>query len=173
MEYYELIRKRYSVRRYQDKKVESSKLTQILEAARVAPTGCNKQPFKLIVCDNAESLNKIALSGNIYSAPLAIIICAETDKAWVRPYDKKNIADIDASIVTTQMMLEAANQSLGSVWICNFKPDVLKQGFNLPENLKPVNILAIGYADGEPASISRFDTQRKKMSDIVFYNNVN
>ncbi len=173
MEYYELIRKRCSVRKYLDKKVESSKLTQILEAARVAPTGCNKQPFKLIVCDNAQSLEKIAQSGTIYNAPLAIIVCAETDKAWVRPYDKKNIAEIDASIVTTQMMLEAANQGLGSVWICNFKPDIIRSGFNLPANLEPVNILAIGYGDGEPASISRFETQRKKISELVYYNNVN
>ena len=71
------------------------------------------------------------------------------------------------------MMLEAANQGLGSVWICNFRPDVIRSGFNLPDNLEPVNILAIGYADGEPASISRFETQRKKISELVYYNNVN
>lgn len=170
MEYYELIRKRYSVRKYTDRKVESAKLTQILEAARLAPTGCNRQPFKLIVCDVPESLGKVQDGANIYGAPLAIIVCAETDKAWVRPYDGKNIAEIDASIVTTQMMLEATNQGLGSVWICHFNPEVVRREFQLPENLEPVNILAIGYADGEPASAGRFETQRKKISELVYYN---
>lgn len=172
MEYYELIRKRYSVRKYLDKKVESSKLTQILEAARIAPTGCNRQPFKLIVCDNTESLRKINKAANIYGAPLAILVCAEKDKAWVRPYDGKNIAEIDASIVTTQMMLEATDQGLGSVWICHFKAEAIRTAFGLPDDLEPVNILAVGYADGEAASISRFNEQRKKISDLVFYNHL-
>lgn len=170
MEYYELIRKRYSARKYLDKKVESSKLTQILEAARVAPTGCNRQPFKLIVCDNAESLEKINAAANIYGAPLAILVCAEKDKAWVRSYDRKNIAEIDASIVTTQMMLEATNQGLGNVWICNFNPDAIRSVFAIPDHLEPINILAVGYADGEPAPVSRLDNQRKKISELVYYN---
>lgn len=170
MEYYDLIRKRYSVRKYIDKKVESVKLSQILEAARIAPTGCNKQPFRLIVCDNHESLQKIKSAANIYDAPLAVIVCAELDKAWIRPHDGKNIAEIDASIVTTQMMLEATNQGLGSVWICHFNPQVIISEFRLPDNLVPINILAIGYADGECPSVNRFETQRKKISELVFYN---
>lgn len=172
MEYYELIRKRYSARQYTDKKVESSKLTQILEAARIAPTGCNRQPFKLIVCDNPDSLGKISTAANIYGAPLAVLVCAEKDKAWIRPYDEKNIAEIDATIVTTQMMLEATNQGLGNVWICHFKPDAIRAAFELPDNLVPVNILAIGYADGERPSSSRFDEQRKKISQLVYYNHL-
>lgn len=170
MEYYDLIRKRYSVRSYSDRKVESVKLSQILEAARIAPTGCNRQPFKIIVCDMPESLQKVQSAANLYGAPLALIVCAETDKAWVRPYDGKNIAEIDAGIVTTQMMLEAVNQGLGSVWICHFNPETLRSEFKLPANLEPVNILAVGYASGEAPSANRFETQRKKISELVFYN---
>lgn len=170
MDYSEVIRARFSARKYKAQKVESFKLAQILEAGRIAPTGCNKQPFRIIVCDNAESLSKIGKAANIYGAPLALIVCSEPGKAWVRSYDKKNIADIDASIVTAQMMLEAENQKLGSVWICNFEPEILRRELNIPGNLEAVNILAVGYADGEPASLSRFDKQRKSLADIVVYN---
>lgn len=170
MDYSEVIRARYSARKYKAQKVESYKLAQILEAGRVAPTGCNKQPFKILVCDNDECLAKVNKAANIYGAPLAFVICAEPDMAWVRTYDGKNIAEIDASIVTTQMMLEAENQKLGSVWICKFEPDILRNEFDIPVNLVPVNILAVGYADGEPASISRFDKQRKPLNDLVVYN---
>lgn len=172
MEYYDLIRKRYSARQYNDKKVESAKLTQILEAARIAPTGCNRQPFRLIVCDNKESLDKINVAANIYGAPLVILICAKKDEAWVRPYDGKNIAEIDATIVTTQMMLEATNQGLGNVWICHFNSDAIRKAFELPQELVPVNILAIGYTDAEKPSSNRFDEQRKKISQLVYYNHL-
>lgn len=170
MDYSEVIRTRYSVRKYKNQKVESYKLAQILEAGRVAPTGCNKQPYRLLICDNEDSLAKVNKAANIYGAPLAIIVCAEPEKAWVRSYDGKNIAEIDASIVTTQMMLEAENQKLGNVWICHFEPEVLRREFDIPANLVPINILAVGYADGESASISRFDKQRKPLSELVVYN---
>lgn len=170
MDYSEVIRTRYSVRKYKNQKVESYKLAQILEAGRVAPTGCNKQPYRLLICDNEDSLAKVNKAANIYGAPLAIIVCAEPEKAWVRSYDGKNIAEIDASIVTTQMMLEAENQKLGNVWICHFEPEVLRREFDIPANLVPINILAVGYADGESASICRFDKQRKPLSELVVYN---
>jgi len=77
-------------------------------------------------------------------APLAIIVCADHNKAWVRPFDKKQTGDIDASILTDHMMLQATELGLGTVWVCYFKPDVIKKEFELPDNLEPVNILVIG-----------------------------
>lgn len=170
MDYNEVIRKRCSIRKYKGQKVESFKLAQILEAGRIAPTGCNRQPFKILVCDNEESLTKISKAANIYGAPLVLLVCINPDEAWVREYDDRNIAETDAAIVTTQMMLAAADQQLGSVWICRFEPDVLRKEFSIPENLIPVNILAIGYADEEPASAVRFDKRRKNMAELVSYN---
>ncbi len=70
MEFYDLLRKRYSARKYLPKKVESTKLAQILEAARIAPTAKNLQPIKIIVCDNEESLGKLSKAANIYGAPM-------------------------------------------------------------------------------------------------------
>ena len=100
---------------------------------------------------------------------LAIIVCADHNKAWVRPFDKKQTGDIDASILTDHMMLQATEQGLGSVWVCYFKPDVLSKEFNLPSNLEPVNILVIGYSAEGEGDRNRFDTQRISMSDLVSY----
>ena len=125
MDFIEIAKKRYSVRSYKDKKVEEEKLQKILEAARVAPTAANLQPVRLIVVQSSEGLAKIGKGANLYGAPLAVIVCADHGKAWVRPFDKKQTTDIDASILTDHMMLQATELDLGSVWICYFKPDVI------------------------------------------------
>lgn len=67
------------------------------------------------------------------------------------------------------MMLEATELGLGSVWICYFKPDVIKEEFNLPDNLEPVNILAIGYSDEKTASLTRHEETRMPLSDLIYY----
>ena len=70
------------------------------------------------------------------------------------------------------MMLQATELGLGTVWVCYFKPDVLREEFHLPENLEPVNILVIGYSDDEPADMNRFDSQRIPVSQLVSYENL-
>lgn len=169
MDFITIAKQRMSVRSYTDKKVEPEKLEKILEAAHVAPTAANLQPVHLIAVQSEEGLAKIGKAANIYGAPLAIIVCADHNKAWVRPFDKKQTGDIDASILTDHMMLQATELGLGSVWVCYFKPDVLSREFNLPANLEPVNILVIGYSDEEAADTNRFDTQRNPMSQLVSY----
>ncbi len=173
MSFLELAKKRYSVRKFQDKQIEEEKLLQILEAGRVAPTGANKQPQRLIVVREKEGFERLKKAANIYNAPLAIIVCGDTDAAWVRPIDGKKITEIDASIVTDHMMLEATELGLGSVWICYFDPVVIKKEFNLPDNLLPVNILAIGYSSSESASPDRLSKTRKPLKDIVYYETFN
>lgn len=168
MELLEIAKKRFSVRNYTNQKVEPEKLNKILEAAHVAPTAANLQPVHMIVAQSEEALAKIGMAANVYGAPLAIIVCADHDKTWVRPFDKKQTGDIDASILTDHMMLQATELGLGSVWVCYFKPDVLSKVFNLPDNLEPVNILAIGYSD-EEGDMNRFDEQRIPMDKLVSY----
>ena len=129
MDFIEIAKKRYSVRSYQGKKVEEEKLHKILKAAHVAPTAANLQPVRLIAVQSSEGLGKIGKGANLYGAPLAIIVCADHSKAWVRPFDKKQTGDIDASILTDHMMLQATELGLGSVWICYFKPDVIRKEF--------------------------------------------
>lgn len=169
MDFLELAKKRYSVRSYTDKKVEKEKLNKILEAAHVAPTAANKQPVRLIVVQSEEGLEKVGKAAKTYKAPLAIIVCADHSKAWVRPFDNKSAADIDASILTDHMMMEATELGLGSVWICFFKPDVIRQEFNLPDDLEPINILAVGYSDEEAASPERHSSQRISVDELVSY----
>ena len=167
MSFLEMAEARYSVRDYTDKKVEQEKLKKILEAAHVAPTAANKQPARLVVVQEEEGLKKIGKAANIYGAPLAIIVCSDHTKAWTRPFDQKKTTDIDATILTDHMMMEAAELGLGSVWICYFKPDVIRQEFQLPDTLEPVNILAIGYANGSPADPKRHVTQRIPLDELV------
>ncbi len=172
MSFLEMAEARYSVRDYADKKVEQDKLGKILEAAHVAPTAANKQPVRLIAVQEDEGLKKIGKAANIYGAPLAIIVCSDHTKAWTRPFDQKKTTDIDATILTDHMMMEAAELGLGSVWICYFKPDVIRQEFQLPDTLEPVNILAIGYANGSPADPKRHVTQRIPLDELVYYENL-
>lgn len=169
MNFLEIAKKRYSVRSYTGKKVEQEKLDKILLAAHVAPTAANKQPVKLIVVQSDEGLNKIGKAADLYGAPLAIIVCCEHQKAWTRPFDKKQTVDIDASILTDHMMIEATELGLGSVWICYFQPDVIQKEFDLPDTLEPVNILAVGYSDESPADPERHATQRVPLSELVYY----
>lgn len=169
MSFIEIAKKRYSVRSYNGKKVEKEKLDLILQAAHVAPTGANMQPQHLIVVQEAEGFSKIAKAGNIYGAPCAIIVCSDSEKIWTRPFDGKKLTDIDASIVTDHMMLQATELGLGTVWVCYFDPDVIKKEFALPPHLEPINILAIGYSDEKPESPNRHEKTRKPLSQTVSY----
>ena len=165
----ELAQSRYSVRDYLDKKVEKEKLDKILEAGRIAPTACNMQPQKIIVVQGDEGLRKIGLAANIYGAPLAMIICSDITKSWTRFFDSKQYNDIDASIITDHMMLESVDQGLGSVWIGYFDPDIIKREFNLPSNIEPINILAIGYASKNTEAAHNHLNNRKCIDEIVCY----
>lgn len=168
MDFLQIAKARFSVRSYLGKKVEQEKLDKLLFAAHVAPTAANLQPARLIVVKSDEGLAKISKAANIYGAPLAIIVCAEHSRAWTRPFDGKQTVDIDASILTDHMMLEATELGLGTVWICYFKADVIAREFSLPANLEPINILAVGYPDGAPASPDRHETQRIPISELVW-----
>lgn len=172
MDFLDIAKSRYSVRSYMDKKVEKEKLDKILEAAHVAPTAANLQPVRLLVVQEEKGLAKIGKAANIYNAPLAIIVCSDHSKAWKRPFDGKQTVDIDASIITDHMMLEASELKLGTVWVCYFKPDILKNEFNLPDNLEPISILVIGYSNESPASPERHSTQRIALEELVIYENL-
>ena len=169
MDFITIAKKRCSIRSYTERKVEAEKLDKILEAAHAAPTAANLQPVRLIAVQSEEGLAKLGKAANIYGAPLAIIVCADHSKAWVRPFDQKQTGDIDASILTDHMMLQATELDLGSVWVCYFKPDILRREFNLPANLEPVNILAIGYAGESPADPERHSQTRIPVSELVSY----
>lgn len=168
MAFLELAKKRCSVRAYEDRTVEQEKVDAILEAARVAPSAANRQPVRVIVVRGDEALSKLDRACNRHGAPLAFIVCADRGTAWTRPYDDMQTIDIDASIACDHMMLEAADQGVGSVWICMFDPDVIREEFGLAENVVPVNILAAGYSSSWK-SPERHAEDRHPVEDFVTY----
>lgn len=117
----------------------------------------------------SKALQKLERLLTSTALPWPSLSAADHDKAWVRPFDKKQTGDIDASILTDHMMLQATELGLGSVWVCYFNPDILCREFELPEHLEPINILAIGYSNAGTADTSRFDRQRIALSQLVMY----
>ena len=169
MDFLNLAKKRCSIRNYQSKSIEREKLDKILQAGRVAPTAANKQPQRILVIESPLGFEKLKKACNPYNAPLAFVVCADRCACWKRPIDGKLTDDIDASIVTTHMMLEAADLGLDSVWICYFDPKIIKSEFSLPETCEPVNILCVGYAQGEVKSPERHASERKPLEELVFF----
>lgn len=144
MELLEIAKKRFSVRDYTDQKVEPEKLNKILEAAHVAPTAANLQPVHLIVAQSDGALAKVSKAANIYGAPLAIIVCADHNKAWVRPFDKKQTRR-HRRFYPDRPHDAASNRTgprkrLGLL----FQAGCFEQRVDLPANLEPVNILVVG-----------------------------
>lgn len=167
MDFLELAKKRYSVRSYKEQPVEKEKLDTILEAGRVAPTAVNYQPQRIIVVQDKDGLEKVSKAARTYNAPCILIVCNDTSVSWKRKYDNKDFGDIDAAIATDHMMLMATELGLGTLWIGWFKPQIIKEEFKLPKELEPVSLLAIGYADCEPKSPDRHDTERKPIENII------
>lgn len=164
-----VLKSRYACRSYGGKPVEEEKLQLILEAAHVAPSAHNFQPLRLLVIRTEEGQKALGKAANTYGAPVSILVLADHDVTWKRGADGKDSADIDAAIATDHMMLQAAELGLASVWICDFKPEILKREFSLGERLEPVNILAIGYTDKAPADPARHAKTRKPLADLVSY----
>lgn len=113
MQFEDVLNKRYSVRKFDGRKVEKEKVDAILNAARMAPTAKNNQPQRIFVLESGDALEKLKKS-TIYhfNAPLAFLICYDNTLSWTRPFDGKDCGQVDAAIITTYMMLEATAQGL-------------------------------------------------------------
>jgi len=140
-----------------------------LEAGRIAPTAANKQPCIFLVLNNGDSIEKLCKACSPHGAPLAIVVCAEKTTAWVRPFDKANMSEIDTTIAADHMMMCAQDLGLSSCWITYFDSKIVRKEFNIPDNVVPVNILAIGYGADEPQSPDRFTQTRKPLDTMVRY----
>lgn len=168
MEFSELIRQRYSVRAYKPDPVPEALLTQVLEAARLAPTACNKQPFRVIVLHTAgheAELRRIYPSEWFARAPIVLCVCTVRAEAWRRAmYDGKSHADVDATIAMDHMILAAANLGLGTCWIAAFDPAAARAVLGLPPEVEPVLFTPLGY----PADAPR-PKERRPLSELVRY----
>jgi nitroreductase len=166
MEFSELVAKRYSVRAYKPDPVEDEKLQQVLEAARLAPTAANRQPFQFIVIHTAPhraELKRIYHREWFLQAPLVICACALPAEAWVRR-DGKNYADVDVTIAMDHLILAAASLGLGTCWVGAFDPQAAREVLHLPEGVEPVALTPLGYpADSPPTK------ERKPLARLVRY----
>ena len=166
MDFLELCRQRYSVRSFSDRTVPAELMEKVLEAGRLAPTAKNQQPQRIYLLESEEALGKLRAIHRCYDAPRVMIVCGDTDAACCPPLVSHNLAEMDASIVATHMMLAAASLGLGSVWICAFDNDAVAQAFELPEHVKPYLLLPIGYPSDDCVPNPRH-TQREPLDQTV------
>ena len=152
MNFTELMNARYSVRKFSDKAIEPEKLEKILQAGRMAPTAKNLHPEKIYVLRSEEAMEKArALTRCVYGASTVLLVCYDEERAWHSDSRVGYISgEMDASIVTTHMMLQAAELGIGSCWVGLFNDKEVSAAFNLPANIKPVALMPMGYADCGP-----------------------
>ncbi len=163
----ELVKQRYSCRSYADKPVEREKIAAILDAARLAPSACNKQPWLFIVADEEPVRTGIIESYPrewARTAPAFIVVCGDHNESWHRPEDGKDHMDVDCSIAAEHICLAAAAAGLGTCWICNFDPAKLRETISVPEHIEPVVVLAIGYPFAQSVAPEK---KRKHLDEIV------
>jgi len=165
----DLAKSRFSVRAYEKRPVETDKLAAILEAGHVAPTADNQQPCIFLVLNKDDSIAKLGKACTPHGAPLAVIVCADKNTAWTRPFDKAGMGEIDSTIAADHMMMCAQDLGLSSCWITYFDPKIVRKEFNIPDNIVPFNILAIGYGADAPQSPDRHGETRKPLDSIVKY----
>jgi nitroreductase len=157
MEFQDLIEKRYSVRSYKSKAVEDEKLEKVLNAARLAPTAVNKQPFRLIVIKTegkTEELKRIYHADWFSQAPLVICACTVRSESWTRS-DGRNYVDVDTAIAMDHLILAATDLGLGTCWIAAFDAEAAKKILKIPENVEPLLFTPLGYPADEPGTKSR------------------
>ena len=167
MEFAQLIAERYSVRKFSAEPVSESDIQAILEAARLAPTACNKQPCRVLVLQTPESMARLKHCATYtFDAPMAIAVCGVTSEAWVRPYDQDNAFVVDAAIIGSHIMLAVHNLGLGSTWVGHFDPSAFRNLFKLPPNVTPVAIFPIGHPapDARP---SPMHGKRRDLNELV------
>lgn len=146
MDFFELVEKRYSVRAYKPDQVEREKLERVLEAARLAPTAANRQPFRIIVVateGRKEELRRVYSREWFIQAPYIIALCAVPVEAWVRR-DGRNYGVVDATIVMDHLILAAAALGLGTCWIAAFDEPAAREVLGIPPAWDPVALTPLG-----------------------------
>ena len=169
MEFKEIVKNRYSCKKFSDKEVEESKLSAILEAGRLAPTAKNLQEQKIYVVKSEDALAKIdAMTPCRYGASVVIVVAFDKKNVFVYPGEKKNSGIEDATIVATHMLLAAADEGVDSCWINFFDPDKLAEALGLPANEEILMLMDLGYA-AEGAGPLPNHSMRKPLEETVKY----
>lgn len=174
----EQIESRRSIRKYLNKRVEKEKLVQILESARLAPSGNNTQPWTFIIVESEEIKEKLVLADHnqtwMLAAPIFIVCVADIrcripmdteirlDENSSEPELKKIIRD--TAIATEHILLEAEHVGLAACWTGWFEQDAVRPILNIPDDKYVCGIIPLGYGDEEPKQ-----RPRKKLAELVRY----
>ena len=169
MEFNEVLKKRYSCKKYSSEQVEAEKINAILEAGRLAPTAKNLQEQRIYVVQSDEKLAVIdKFTPCRYGAPTVIVVAYDKNNVFTYPGNKYDSGAEDATIVATQMILAAANEGVDSCWVNYFDPDKLAEALGLPENEIILMAMDIGYAAEGTAPLPNHES-RKPLTDTVSF----
>lgn len=167
MEFNTVLQRRYSCRAFSPVPIEQEKVDRILESGRIAPTAVNKQPVHLWAISDPGTLEAIkGVTRSNYGAPLILVVGCRPADAWVRRYDGKNGAEVDASIVATYLMLAAENEGLATLWVGSFDPALLRGILPGSEGYELVAMINVGYPAPE-SQPSPMHGVRKVMDEFL------
>ena len=167
-QFLQMAKERYSCRAFKDTPVTEAQIEQILEAARVAPTAANKQPIHVWVVKSPEGLGKLKnATAYTYDAPVVFMVGAKADAAWVRKYDGKNGAEVDAAIVGTHIMLEASALGLGNVWVGSFDPAKIKADFPETTGYEVICLFPVGTPAAGPGPNHQKRQSPEEFSSVI------
>ena len=147
MQFLELAAKRASIRAYEDRSIPTELVNQVLEAGRLAPSACNRQPWHFIVLTKAENRKRVGEAYSrewFWSAPVIIVVCVDKSKAWTRK-DGASYAWVDTAIAVDHMTLCATDLGLATCWIGAFQDDKLREVLQLPAGIEAVAMLPLGF----------------------------
>ena len=165
MDLFETIRNRRSIRKYNDKSVEKEKVQKILEAARLAPSAMNRQPYKILVVSKKEILSKINSACNQkWKAPIMLVMVSIPKEAWFRD-DGEEYWKADAAVAMHQISLAAYAEGLGTCWIAAFEEKDIRKILEIDSDLRVVFLSPLGY----PAENKGPITKRKEIDTLVRY----
>ena len=163
----DLAERRRSVRAYKPDDVPDDLLQQVLDAGRLAPSACNKQPWRFIVVrgeTGRRALGAAYAREWFWKAPVVIAVCILPKEAWTRSYDGQNYAMVDGALAMDHMTLAAAEMGLGTCWIGAFDPAAAREILNLPDGVEIVGMTPLGFPDVEPSPRVR---SRRPLGEIV------
>ena len=169
MEFKEVIKNRYSCKKFSDKAVEPEKLANVLEAGRLAPTAKNLQEQHIYVVQSEDVLAKIdGLTPCRYGAPVVLVVAFDANNVFVYPGDRRDSGVEDATIVATHMILAAADEGLDSCWVNFLDPDKLADALGLPENEEVLMVMDLGYGAEGAGPLPNHES-RKPLAETVTY----
>ncbi len=169
MEFKDVVKNRYSCKKYSDRQVDPEKLNYILEAGRLAPTAKNLQEQRIYVVQTPEMLAKIdAVTPCRYGAPTVVVVAFDSKNVFTYPGEKRDSGVEDATIVATHMILAAADAGVDSCWLNFLDPEKAAKELGLPENEEVLMFMDLGYA-AEGAGPLPNHTNRKALEETVKY----